>query len=47
MDNREVWVALCAECDALLNAMVLRFLRIPDGEMLIEAYRRSKGLTET
>jgi len=47
MNNRKIWVALCAECDALLNAMVLRFLQIPDSEMLIEAYRRSKGLTGT
>ena len=36
--NRQV--PLCAACDVALNEMALRFMRIPDAEVLLAAYRQ-------
>lgn len=32
------WYALCEECDLVLNAMVVKFLNVEDGEQLIRDY---------
>ena len=38
--NGRRYVGLCAECDVALNALVLRFARIPRAAALLAPYRR-------
>lgn len=40
--RRRVKVPLCLPCDVELNALVLRFVKLPDAEELIAAYRTEK-----
>jgi NAD-dependent SIR2 family protein deacetylase len=37
--NRQV--PLCAECDFALNTFALTFMRLPDADALLAAYRRT------
>jgi len=37
MDNQ--WCPVCEECDALLNELVLDFMRIPNADELIRIYK--------
>lgn len=36
--RRRIWVALCDDCDVLLNRTTLDFIRHPDADALIAAY---------
>lgn len=36
-------IDLCSPCDLELNALVLEFIRLPEGPALIEAYRERKA----
>jgi len=37
------WRGLCTSCDVALNALVLRFMRIPEYEQKTRAYQLQKG----
>jgi hypothetical protein len=37
--NGNRYVPLCDECDVKLNELALRFMRIPQAEVLLAAYR--------
>lgn len=40
-DNR--FLGVCAACDVGLNALALRFMRVPGAARLLAAYRRRVG----
>lgn len=43
--GRKQWHPLCTECDVELNRIAMDFVRLPDADELLAAYRKKKGLT--
>jgi hypothetical protein len=44
---KKTTIKLCAECDALLNEMILRFINFPNVELLMRAYKERHNDSRT